>query len=159
LLGGIKRALSGARSAGVQVIYVVADRRPDFSSLRNKFTRGRAAPADPAEAAGRMKIADAIAPVGNEPIVHKPRMSAFFASPLDSMLRSRDIDTLAIMGVSTNFVVESTVRAAVDMDYRVIILEDCVTAGSEEAHRASLASMEPLAEIVPSGDFVGSLGR
>jgi len=157
LLGTIKRAMDGARAAGVQVIYVVAERRADFSSARNKFTRGRPAPADPAEAAVRMKIAEPIAPLEGEPVVRKPRMSAFYASPLDSMLRSRDIDTLVLTGISTNFVVESTVRAAVDMDYRVIVLEDGVTAGDDAVHRAALASMEPLAEIVSAADFFTGL--
>ena len=62
-----------------------------------------------------------------------------------------------LTGTSTNFVVESTVRAAVDMDYRVIVLEDGVTAGDEAVHRASLTSMQPLAEIVSSEDFLDSL--
>jgi nicotinamidase-related amidase len=157
VLGAIKRALDGARSAGVTVIYVVAERRPDFSSSRNKFTRGRAAPADPAEAATRMKIAESIAPLDGELVVRKPRMSAFYATPLDSMLRSRDIDTIVLTGISTNFVVESTVRSGVDMDYRVIVLQDGVTAGDEAAHQASLTSMQPLADIVSAQDFLDSL--
>ena len=151
------RASLGARKAGVQIIYVAADRRADFSSGRNKFTSGRPAPTDPVEIARRQHIAEQIAPLEGEPIVRKPRMSAFFASPLDSMLRARDIDTIALMGIATNFVVESTVRAAVDMDYRVIILDDCVTAADEAVHRAALLSMEPLAEIVTSQDFLTSL--
>ena len=89
--------------------------------------------------------------------MRKPRMSAFYASPLDSMLRSRDIDTIVLTGTATNFVVESTVRAGVDMDYRVIVLEDGVTAGNDAVHRASLASMEPLAEIVSSEEFLHSV--
>ena len=157
LLAAITRALGGARRAGVQVIYVVAERRADFSSARNKFTRTRPAPADPSEAAARATIADAVAPIGDEPIVRKPRMSAFYASPLDAMLRSRDIDTVVLTGISTNFVVESTVRAAADMDYRVIVLEDCVTAGDEAVHRAALVSMEPLADIVRLDDFLNSV--
>src|SRR5262245_39327022 len=76
LLAAIKRALDGARTAGVQVIYVVAERRADFSSARNKFTRGRAAPRDPAAAAERMKIPEPIAPLDGDPVVRKPRMSA-----------------------------------------------------------------------------------
>jgi biuret amidohydrolase len=154
LLTAIKRALDGARRAGVQIIYVVAERRADFSSRRNKFTRGRPAPVDPAEVAARTRIPDDIAPMHGEPVVRKPRMSAFYASPLDSMLRSKDIDTVVLTGLSTNFVVESTVRAAVDMDYRVIVLEDGVTAGDEAVHRAALTSMGPLADIVSVEDFL-----
>jgi nicotinamidase-related amidase len=157
LLAAIKGALDGARRTGVQVVYVVAERRADFSSARNKFTRTRPAPAESAEAAARMTIVDAIAPLDGEPVVRKPRMSAFYASPLDSMLRSRDIDTIVLTGVSTNFVVESTVRAAVDLDYRVMVLEDCVTAGDEAVHRAALTAMEPLADVLSLGEFLNSV--
>src|ERR1044071_8348689 len=75
LFGNIRSALDGARKLGVAVIYVVAARRPDFSPPRNKFisSRAPAATPNPAEAAERMKIADAVAPVGDEPIVRKPR--------------------------------------------------------------------------------------
>jgi biuret amidohydrolase len=104
-----------------------------------------------------MKIAESIAPLDGEPVVRKPRMSAFYATPLDSMLRSRDIDTIVLTGISTNFVVESTVRSGVDMDYRVIVLQDGVTAGDEAAHQASLTSMQPLADIVSTQDFLDSL--
>jgi nicotinamidase-related amidase len=159
LFGNIRRALDGARKLGVAVIYVVAARRPDFSSPRNKFISARAGAttANPAEAAGRMKIPDAVAPVGDEPIVRKPRMSAFYGSELQSMLSARDIDTVVLTGVATNFVVESTARYAADLDYRVIVLEDCCTAGSEEAHRRALASMEPLAHITTSTDWLASI--
>jgi nicotinamidase-related amidase len=105
-----------------------------------------------------MKIVDAIAPIGDEPIVRKPRMSAFYGSELQSMLIARDIDTVAVMGVATNFVVESTVRYAVDLDYRVIVLDDCCTAGSDDDHQRSIASMTPLAHIASSADFLAALG-
>ena len=55
---------------------------------------------------------------------------------------SRDIDTLVLMGVATEFVVETAVRYAADLDYRVIVLEDCCAPFSDEAHRASLHVIE-----------------
>jgi nicotinamidase-related amidase len=160
LLSATRRVLDAARDAGVAVIYVVAARRPDFSSARNKFTsaagRNRP-PGTPAEEAERTRIVDEVAPVADEPIVRKPRMNAFFGSELQTMLTARDINTLVLTGVSTNFVVESTARYAVDSDYRVILLEDCCTAGEEEAHTRALASMEPLVHIATSEGFLASL--
>jgi nicotinamidase-related amidase len=160
LLSATRRVLDGARDAGVAVIYVVAARRPDYSSLRNKFTsapgRNRP-PGTPADEAERTKIVDEIAPVGDEPIVRKPRMNAFFGSELQTMLTARDINTLVLTGVSTNFVVESTARYAVDSDYRVILLQDCCACPEEEAHTRALASMEPLVHIGSSEDFLASL--
>ena len=59
-----------------------------------------------------LEIADEVKPVGDEPIVRKPRLNPFFGTALESMLRSRDIDTVVLMGVATEFVVESAVRHA-----------------------------------------------
>lgn len=156
MLAATRRVLDAARGAGVLVVYVAAARRPEFSSPRNKFTSARP-PANPAEAAERTKIVETVAPAQNEPIVRKPRINAFYGSELQSILGARDIDTLVLSGVSTNFVVESTARYAVDADYRVIILEDCCGAASEEEHTRAIASLGPLAQIATSEDFVASL--
>jgi nicotinamidase-related amidase len=158
LFTNIRGALDGARKLGVAVIYVVAARRPDFSSPRNKFISARArAVVHSVDDGDRMKIADAVAPVGDEPIVRKPRMSALYGSELQTMLAARDIDTVVLTGVATNFVVESTARYALDMDYRVVVLEDCCTAASPEDHRRALASMEPLAHIMTSTDWLAGI--
>ncbi len=158
LLGSIGRVLEAARKNDVSLIYVVAARRPDYSSTRNKFISARAhAVASPGDAAERMKILDAIAPIGDEPIVRKPRMNAFFGSELQTMLAARDIDTVVLTGVATNFVVESTARYAVDCDYRVVVLEDCCTAASEEDHERAIVSMTPLVHIASSADFVAGI--
>jgi len=157
MLGATGRVLDAARDAGVTVIYVGIGRRPDFSSPRNKFTSRARPPASPAEAAERARFVEAIAPRENDAIIRKPRMSAFYSSELQSMLAARDVETLVLSGVATNFVVESTARYAVDADYRVILLEDCCGAASEEEHTRALASMEPLVHIASSEEFLASL--
>jgi nicotinamidase-related amidase len=158
LLGATRRVLDAARAGGVTVIYVTVGRRPDFSSPRNKFTSAaRRNTVSPEAEAERLAIVAEVAPVGDEPIVRKPRMNAFFGSELQTMLTARDIDTLMLTGVATNFVVESTARYAVDSDYRVILLEDCCAAAEEEAHTRAIASMTPLVHIATSEDFLTSL--
>lgn len=157
LLSATPRVLNAARQAGVVVIYVEARRRPSFSSPRNKFTSAVRPAVSPAEAVERMKIVPQLAPLEGEPVVHKPRMSAFYGSELQTMLTARDIDTIVLTGVATNFVVESTARYAVDADYRVIVLRDCCAAHSDEAHARALANMDPLVHIATSEDFLASL--
>jgi nicotinamidase-related amidase len=160
LLGATRRVLDAAREGGVTVIYVTVARRPDFSSPRNKFTssvgraRNTVTPGDEVE---RLAIVADVAPTGDEPIVRKPRMNAFFGSELQTMLTARDIHTIVLTGVATNFVVESTARYAVDSDYRVILLEDCCAAAEDEAHARAIASMTPLVHIATSEDFLASL--
>jgi nicotinamidase-related amidase len=104
-----------------------------------------------------LEVVDEVKPVGDEPVIRKPRMNPFYGTALESMLRSKDIDTVVLMGVATEFVVETTARYAADLDYRVIVLEDCCASFSDEAHKASLQIMDHLATVATSTDFLGSI--
>lgn len=157
LVPTVRRVLDGAREAGVLVVYVAVARRREFMSPRNKFTGATGFVTDPAQLAEAMKFVDAVAPLEHEPIVRKPRISAFYGSELPTILAARDIDTIALTGVATNFVVESTARYAADADYRVIVLEDCCGAFSPEAHACAIASLGHLVEISNAEEFLAAL--
>jgi len=155
-----KSVLEAARKAGVLVIHAVIDYQPAFFSPKNVFLQKVRIPilsAPGVDVAELLKIVDDVKPVGDEPIIRKPRMNPFFGTALDSMLRSRDIDTVVLMGVATEFVVEAAARHAADADYRVIVLQDCCASFSDEAHRASLQIMDHLATVATSADFLGSV--
>jgi nicotinamidase-related amidase len=157
-----KMVLEGARKAGVQVIHVVIDYQPAFFSPKNIFLQKIRIPilsAPGVNVTELLEIVDDVKPVGDEPIIRKPRMNPFFGTALDSMLRSRDIDTVVLMGVATEFVVEAAARHAADADYRVIVLEDCCAAFSDEAHRVALHIMDHLATLATSADFLQSVGQ
>ena len=155
-----KTVLEGARKAGVQVIHVVIDYQPAFFSPKNVFLQKIRIPilsAPGVNVTELLEIVDEVKPVGDEPIIRKPRMNPFFGTALDSMLRSREIDTVVLMGVATEFVVEAAARHAADADYRVIVLEDCCAAFTDEAHRVALHIMDHLATLATSADFLNSL--
>jgi nicotinamidase-related amidase len=156
-----KTVLEAARKAGILVIHVAIDYQPAFFSPRNRFLQKIRIPifsAPGVDVAELLEIVDEVKPVGDEPVIRKPRMSPFYGTALDSMLRSRDIDTAVLMGVATEFVVEAAARHAADLDYRVIVLEDCCASFSDEAHRASLHIMDHLATVATSADFLESVG-
>jgi len=69
----------------------------------------------------------------------KPRYSAFFGTRLDEILRGRAIDTVVVLGLTTNVCVQSTARDAWQRDYRTITLDDCCAEIGEGSHAASLA--------------------
>jgi ureidoacrylate peracid hydrolase len=69
----------------------------------------------------------------------KPRYSAFFGTRLDEILRGRGIDTVVVLGLTTNVCVQSTARDAWQRDYRTITLDDCCAEIGEGSHAASLA--------------------
>ena len=55
-----------------------------------------------------------------------------------------------VMGLATQFSVEHTVRDCADMGYRVRLFADCCASGDMAAHRASLHTLEMLADVVSS---------
>lgn len=70
----------------------------------------------------------------------KNRYSAFSpgASPLESELRSRGIDTLLVAGTKTNVCCDSTARDAMMLGFKSVLVSDCCAALSDDEHRAAL---------------------
>jgi ureidoacrylate peracid hydrolase len=75
--------------------------------------------------------------------VDKTRFGAFVPGTcnLHEILQKRGIDTLIITGTLTNCCSESTARAAMQMNYKVIFVADGNAALSDDAHNATLTSM------------------
>jgi nicotinamidase-related amidase len=73
----------------------------------------------------------------NEALVTKHRFSSFWGSPIDLLLRSNGIRTVALTGISTEICVESHARDAFFRDYHVVEVSDCVECGSIERDQAS----------------------
>jgi len=82
-----------------------------------------------------------LTPVDGEVIVRKHRYSAFTGTNLDVILRAREIRTCIIAGVSTNVCVESTLRAAFDHGYYIVVPRDATASWSEALGEATLANV------------------
>jgi biuret amidohydrolase len=65
-------------------------------------------------------------------------VSALAGTELDRLFRLKDVNTLVLTGVATQFAVEGTAREAVDRGYRVMVLEDCCASRVQEVHRFSI---------------------
>jgi ureidoacrylate peracid hydrolase len=75
--------------------------------------------------------------------VLKNRYSAFIAgsSALERLLRGMEIDTILIAGTKTNVCCESTARDAMMLDFKVVLVEDCCAALSDDEHRSALENI------------------
>lgn len=71
----------------------------------------------------------------------KNRPSAFHNCPMESTLRSLDVRTLVVSGVTTNICVESTVRDTAHRDYRTFVVADATGELERHRHEAALESM------------------
>jgi nicotinamidase-related amidase len=71
----------------------------------------------------------------------KHRVSPFYGTSLELQLRTLGIGRIYCSGVTTQAVVQATVRDAHDRDFDVIVLEDCCAAHSKEEHNNSMQSL------------------
>lgn len=88
----------------------------------------------------------------------KPRFSAFFGTDLEKSLHEQGVTLCAVTGIATNFCVLSTVMDALCHDFKVVLLEDCTAAHSEEVHKGILNiyrrnALYPLFRVASSGDL------
>jgi nicotinamidase-related amidase len=86
-------------------------------------------------------------------VIEKVRLNAFFQTSLDTLLRGLGVSTLLLAGIQTNYCVESTARAAWDLDYQFVVVEDCVTCFDPRLHQASLETLGNLGGVA-SSDYV-----
>jgi nicotinamidase-related amidase len=69
-------------------------------------------------------------------VIDKPAYSAFTESALTSFLLERGVGTLVITGSETDVCVLSTALDAVDLGFRVVIVEDALCSSSDAGHDA-----------------------
>lgn len=151
------RAIAGARKAGMLVGFV----RVGFSDDYRECPAGSPL-FSMVRQYGLLKLAGwgaelhAALPVEKGDLqVVKHRVSPFYATPLELLLRTAGVEHVFCSGVSTQAVVQACTRDAHDRDFRVTVLEDCCSAPSEEEHRASIASLGIFATIATSDRAFG----
>ncbi|OJW69132.1 MAG: isochorismatase [Sphingomonadales bacterium 63-6] len=75
---------------------------------------------------------DELAPCGDDILVDKYRMSGFWDTPLDSILRNLGVTTLLFAGVNVDQCVMCTLQDANFLGYDCILLDDCCATTSPE---------------------------
>src|SRR3546814_13470763 len=81
-------------------------------------------------------------------------MAAFTGTELDAILRGLDIDTVVLVGVSTNVALPGTATEAVGLGYAVVLVEDCTAGATEESHLFQVTEHLRLLATVADSDSV-----
>ncbi|MEH2627905.1 nicotinamidase-related amidase [Bradyrhizobium sp. AZCC 1719] len=109
------------------------DRRGQWRVYFTKWeraTRGDLAP-------GALDIVPALARYSPPAlVVDKPAYSAFFGSRLGHLLVERHVGTVVVSGAETDVCVLATVLGAVDLGFRVVIVQDALCSSSDTGHDA-----------------------
>jgi len=90
----------------------------------------------------------------NDAKVIKHRVSAFYGTDLDLILRANGIERLILTGVATNNAVELTAREAHDRDYEVKLIEDATECASDEEKKVSVHFLSRLAKWLTTKDLI-----
>ena len=156
ILENTRRALDKARAAALRVGFVRVGFSPDY----------RECPANSpifsnARKNGIFKLGEwgtQIHPgLEQQPTdfdIIKHRVSPFYGTGLEVILRAHGVGRIYCSGISTNAVVQAAVREGHDRDYEMVLLEDCCCALSAEEHDSAIKSLQRFCQIKTSRDVV-----
>ena len=171
----IREAAAAARAAGMPVIFFQNGWDPDYveaggpgspnwhksHALKTMRRRPELQGKLLAKGGWDYALVEQLKPQPGDIVIPKPRYSAFFNTALDSMLRARNIKTLAFCGIATNVCVESTLRDGYHLEYFGVLLEDAThQAGPAFLQDAAVYNVENFFGWVSNtADFCGTISQ
>ncbi len=142
-------ALAKARSAGAKIGYVRVGFSSDYRECppNSRLFQG-------AKKAGMFKLGTwgtevhpLLKPEPQDFDIVKHRVSPFYATSLDVILKTNGIQRLYVSGVSSSGAVLSAAKDAHDRGYDVFVLDDCCCALTEEQHQAVIEQVKRMTTV------------
>jgi nicotinamidase-related amidase len=114
-------------------------------------------------------IHDSVAHFEGEPIVYKHYPNSFRETNLLEILKGWEIERVVITGMMTHMCVDATARAAVDLGFKIIVVEDaCATrvltygdtvVPAEHVHKAFLAALKSYGQVMKADEVIALLAN
>lgn len=142
----IAQAIGGWRAAGAPIIHV----RHASTDADGLFARGSRS----------FEFKPAALPDEGEPVITKAVNSAFIGTDLEAHLRAREVQTVALVGLTTDHCCSTTARMAANLGFETWVLADAMATFDRLApdgdmipadvmHRTALASLnDEFAEVL-----------
>ena len=160
LLAKIRRVQDAMRAKDQPVVFVRVGFRSDYADAISRSPRLARLKKMNALHIGSwgLDFPDEVAPRADEMIYTKRAVNPFMNTGLLTWLRAKGVDTLALCGVYTHMVVDSTARYADDSGFIVKVLEDCCASPDPEVHRTEVEKILPLfGTVMSSEEFLKSV--
>jgi nicotinamidase-related amidase len=152
------RLIDAFRQQGLPIIFTREVHRPGRVDAGLEADPHYGTPAHTVEGTRGVEIVAPLAPLPGELVVDKRRYNCFLGTELELLLRLDPVDTLVIVGVSSDICVHWTAGEAFQRDYHVRVVEDCTAGTSLADHEASLLILRNLCSggrTVTSDDVLG----
>jgi nicotinamidase-related amidase len=154
-----RTVLDAARHAGVPVVFTTI--AYDEGSLRTTaWLRKVPSLRELTVGSPWVEIDDRLAPRPEETVLAKRGASAFFGTPLASLLVAAGADSLVVLGATTSGCVRASVVDAVQHGFATFVVPDCCVDRAAGPHEANLFDMTAkYADPLTAEEVVGHLER
>jgi biuret amidohydrolase len=158
IIPACERVLQAWRAGGGLVVHTRESHRIDLSDCppakRNRgnpsLRIGDEGPMGRILVAGEpgSQIIPELAPIAGEIVIDKPGKGAFYATPLQDLLKQAGVTHLVFMGVTTEVCVQTSMREANDRGYDCLLLEDCTESYFPQFKASAVEMMRAQGAIV-----------
>ncbi|MHA2207025.1 MAG: cysteine hydrolase family protein [Candidatus Thorarchaeota archaeon] len=154
----IKKLIEQCRSKGIPVIYTVYSNTHNYMDRpkTGKFMPGRyyELDIDFSQFFVDGQVWHELAPREDEIVIKKSSYGAFYDTPLETILKNMDKDTVIICGTVTSFCCGLTARQAYERSFKVIVGSDVVSADDPETQEPELKVLRKGFAKVLTGDEI-----
>jgi len=162
VIGNAKDALNFARNTAIPVVHVILVYRripgvgsegmtsPFWQAMHaaqgetDRLTPGRKSTVREHNIEGSpgTQIMPELHRPGDYVINNKKRLDCFYGTDLGNLLKTLNVKNVVLMGINTNTCVLNTAFTAFNLDYRVVVLSDCVASMyGEDLHALGLQNV------------------
>jgi biuret amidohydrolase len=154
LVENLARVAAEMRSRSLPVVFVRVGFEPGYHDVLSRSARIEHLKEMNALVIGEFgtEFPAALSPLPGELVITKRAVNPFHNTNLLGWLLRNGVQRVAIGGVHTHMVVDSTARHADDSGLIVNVLADCCAAPDEEVHRISIEKILPTFGTVMTSD-------
>ena len=142
VVAAIGKLLSAARLKGLPVVYTTVSYGEGDKAAARAFIEKIPALMTLAEGSSFTEIDPRLAPRRDEPVLNKLFASAFFGTPLQSLLVAHGCDSVIVTGASTSGCVRATAVDVLQNGYRLTIPREAVGDRNAAAHEQALYDVD-----------------
>jgi maleamate amidohydrolase len=158
VLEHIKTLLAVARRKGLPIYFTTMAYDPALREVGEVARRKLPHLEHMIRGSARVQLEPSLERRETEPLIEKPRASAFRSTNLLSELISERVDTTIVVGCSTSGCIRATCESAFDLNFHTIVPREAVGDRSPSAHAASLFDIDMrLADVMPLGEVLAHL--
>jgi maleamate amidohydrolase len=142
VIANVQRLQQAARTAGIPLVH---------SAYVVDLSAGPAKPFHPVLSDGTSAFSDAndpltaicpeVGPVGDEMLLIKTDASVFASGEAGRLLKSRGVEWLFVAGVWTEACIAATVKDAIELGFRVILVKDACGSGTAAMHQTAILNL------------------